>query len=285
MKKTSKFGLLLTGMLLCVSALQAQQQHQREIDRAETFGKMLFAQDRAVANATDRLRECCNLLETDRLAGWIVTRHETGGFLITYVVIGEDAEPAAKFRVSVNDGGKVRGEPEVLETPEPLSSEDLAQFNARNLALRADVKRCDNTYNTVAFRQDSGGDADWTVYLLRSTTQHGIIPAGTHYRFRISADGSRILDQRPFTNACLLLPAGEPPGIPVVTHLLDPVPTEIHVFLALLANVRLAVATPDTEGGAPKVWVVRNGKVRFAKELSDSIKKSGKNRRQDKSKS
>lgn len=272
MKRIKSSFWLAAGLTLCTSALQAQN-HERRIEAAESIGNQLFMQDRAVARATDRLRECCNLLETERLAGWIVDRPESGRFLVTYVVLNEDQEPEAKFRVNMACDGSVVGEPEALETPEPLTGRDLAQFKARILAMQADVKRCDGTYNTVALPHGSGDDAEWTIYMLRSTTQHGVIPVGTHYRFRINADGSRILDDWRFTNACLMMPTGEPPQIPYVTHFRDPVPNEVHVFLALFADRPLAVGISEAEGDKPEVWMVNDGKIRHSKDLTESILK------------
>ena len=55
-------------------------------------------------------------------------------------------------------------------------------------------------------------------------------------------------------------PEPRPGGIAGVTHLLDPYPTEIHVFLSLWMGKPLYVMT-----GPETVWIVDQGKIRRSK--------------------
>ena len=53
-------------------------------------------------------------------------------------------------------------------------------------------------------------------------------------------------------------PAGRPEAL-VVTHFLDPTPTEIHVFSSLAAQVPIYVATTQNK----HVWSVEGSKIRI----------------------
>ena len=89
------------------------------------------------------------------------------------------------------------------------------------------------------------------------------VPLGGHYRFEV-LDG-KIVDSRTFTNSCISLPTGaddegnKPAGL-TISHLLDPIPTEIHVFSTYAARVPIYVITSQNE----RIWVseVSGGKSR-----------------------
>ena len=62
---------------------------------------------------------------------------------------------------------------------------------------------------------------------------------------------------RAFTKSCSAVPIDSPKAkdakspILTITHLLDPTPTEIHVFSSLVARMPVMVAT-----GTRKIWAV-----------------------------
>jgi hypothetical protein len=96
------------------------------------------------------------------------------------------------------------------------------------------------------------------MYLTTPQTTSGAYPLGGHYLLTIAPAGD-IVSVRKFTNSCVNL--GPPPGrggrhgTPVgmfVTHLLDPLPTEIHVFTSLSAKQPVFVGI----GNPPRVWMV-----------------------------
>jgi hypothetical protein len=64
-----------------------------------------------------------------------------------------------------------------------------------------------------------------------------------------------VLTTRPFTRSCLNMPArppqGSTPSMLVVSHLLDPEPTELHVFTSLTSRLPVGVVTPDR-----RLWTV-----------------------------
>jgi hypothetical protein len=98
------------------------------------------------------------------------------------------------------------------------------------------------------------------VYVLTPQTQAGIFPFGGHSRATFSAAGA-LLSQRTFTNTCLDMSnqpeGGDPIAAVGVTHLLDPIPTEIHVFLSIWMALPVAVATREPR----RVWMVTGDRI------------------------
>ena len=99
-------------------------------------------------------------------------------------------------------------------------------------------------------------DAPVDVYQTSTPAARGRFPLGGHFRSTVAADGT-VSASRGFTNACvdIELPAaapGQPPRPIGVTHLLDAMPTEIHLLVAQLAGRPLLVAT----GEPHRVWLV-----------------------------
>jgi hypothetical protein len=92
-------------------------------------------------------------------------------------------------------------------------------------------------------------DAPVTVYQISPQTERGRFPLGGHFRTIVAADGS-VAETRGFTNTCLDVdvPApveGQPPRPIAVTHLLDPLPAEIHVLAAALVGRPLVVVAGE----------------------------------------
>ena len=98
------------------------------------------------------------------------------------------------------------------------------------------------------------------VYLLSAQKETATFPMGGHYRVLVDRDG-RVVASRPYTLGCLAMTAPKlPPGATpvgfVVNHLLDPVPTEIHVFASYSLHMPVFVATPDK-----RVWRVKGSEI------------------------
>lgn len=59
---------------------------------------------------------------------------------------------------------------------------------------------------------------------------------------------------------------GKTPEVLIVTHLLDPQPTELHAFVSRNIPVALAVATLPNS----KLWVISKGRITFVRDLDKS---------------
>ncbi len=228
---------------------------------AEAAGRAIYLHDRAAAVATDAVMELKTFRQDGKrgaLAGWITEQRETG---IVVTFLSSEPVPRARYRATVASDGRVSGMVEALAAPVALTAYERGAARARTTAATVTFEPCSRTYNTVVLPA-TGEGGGWAVYLLPGTTQHGVVPLGGSYRLDLDATGERILRQRPFTRSCIALDSPRNTGSMkavalMITHLLDPMPTEVHVFWSLWARQPMYVAT--SEGN----WLIEDGKIRL----------------------
>lgn len=213
----------------------------------EATGRAIFEHDRAAAVATDVAMSQRAFKHDKRVRGW-VTEARDGGIVVTFI----DETPSALYRVLVSAEG-VPSPLLPLETPEPLDSFGSGAAMARRLALESPFPACSSTYNTVVL-PDPAFEGGWVVYLLPGTTRDDVVPLGGTHRFEVR-DGA-VAAERGFTRSCIALNRGLELAAMMVTHILDPVPTEAHVHWSLWAATPMYVST---EGG---LWKIEQGRVR-----------------------
>jgi hypothetical protein len=242
------------------------QEEQAALRKAEATGLAIYKHDHAAAVATDALGALGVLKSDKRLRGWL-TEEQGEGVLVTF--FGAEADEALKafYRVSVSKGGEVTGSPQELKVPEALTQFESSAAPARTFAAAYSFQRCAEQYNTVVLPADSAATPSWVVYLLPATTDALRIPLGGAHRLELDATGKSLISERGFTRSCVVLgdPKGDPkrrPTMLVATHLMDPVPTEIHVFWNLWTGIPLDILT--TSNG--KIWNLSNGHISLVKQ-------------------
>lgn len=250
--------LALTSLLACQLSLAAAQstlpteaapaRDLPAIQAAEAAGLRIYRHDAAAAAASDVVQAKGSPAVLTGTRGWI-TQEAQAGIIVTFI----DAAPRALYRVTVAADGTV-SQTQELPAPLPLTAFERGALAARNAAVQASFRRCAERYNTVVFPAEAGSDAKWTVYLLPATTDKRHVPVGGTHRLEI--DGDKVVRQREFTRSCIALERAPQAVALVISHLLDPTPTEAHVFWALWANKPLVVTT-----GPNRNWVVQDGKV------------------------
>ena len=121
--------------------------------------------------------------------------------------------------------------------------------------------RCDDAPFNVAAIPPASPEAPIDVYLLTPQVAKGAFPYGGHYRLSVGADG-KVAGERAFTKSCITMATDDRQAAAmVVSHLLDPVPTEIHVFTALTAGLPVYVAV---EGD--RLYEVTGERVRLVRQ-------------------
>nr|WP_298132909.1 hypothetical protein [uncultured Pseudoxanthomonas sp.] len=221
---------------------------------AEATGRAIYLHDQAAAVATDAVMELKAFRQNGkqgRLAGWI-TEQRDEGIVVTF--LSSDAEPRARYRVTVDSEGRVVGDLDALAEPAALTPSELGAARARNTAAKAEFAPCSRSYNTVVLPDPREGSG-WIAYLLPGTTKQGIVPIGGSYRLDLDATGERILKQRGFTRSCIVLESPRDSVGMMITHLLDPMPTEVHVFWSLWAGKPMYVGT------SAGLWKIEDGQV------------------------
>ncbi|MGE7207039.1 hypothetical protein ACQKJZ_15355 [Sphingomonas sp. NPDC019816] len=233
-----------------------RSEKQRLAD-ASFFGAMIYAFDRAAWVSSDSLMEIVPRDQLTGVGGYVIEPVEKDTLRATYFK-GAAADARAFFVADVRGGKVVRHE--ILSEPVPLTPQQMILARAREIATQeAAAKRyrpCTAApFNTVVLPSVSGGPV--TVYLLSPQVSHTSYMMGGNYRVAIAPDG-RIVDSRAFNTSCLdlKLPEKQKRGDAViglfVNHLLDPVPTEIHVFASYSVLQPIFVLTPDK-----RTWQVR----------------------------
>jgi hypothetical protein len=229
---------------------------------------MLYDYDQAAWHTTDTMLKDIPDPAGAGIRGWVVTP-VSAGWLVTYLKPNGDGYAAVYSAVWT--GTDVTDRKVLKDADTRLSPIQLQLIAARKAVNDSEAKPCANVpFNSVVMPAEDGHSI--LVYLLTPQTKNDVIPLGGHYRFTIR-DGA-IVEQRKFTNDCIDLSTGKqdgqaaPVGL-VVTHLLDPVPTEIHVFSMFAARIPIYVATTSNR----LMWVVEASGGRARIRLLEKIKK------------
>ena len=237
------------------------QEEQAAIRRSEATGLTIYKHDHAAAVATDALGALGIFKSDKRIRGWI-TEEQGEGTLVTIISGDANEVPQALYRVSVSKEGEVTGPPRELKTPEVLTAFESGAAAARIFAGKYSFQACAEHYNTVVLPGDSSTTPNWVVYLIPATRDALRIPLGGAHRLELDATALQLINERGFTRSCLVI--GDPkadakqrPVMLMASHLLDPVPTEIHVFWNLWSGIPLDILTPPYG----TVWSISKGHI------------------------
>lgn len=252
-------NFMVIALALCCQAVFADEAPLQELPleqeaallhSAESTGATIYLHDHAAAVATDAALKLKAFKKDKRIRGWI-TEPRQGRIIVTFV----DQTPAALYRIEVSENG-VAGPVIVLDSPTALSEYEQGAATARAAAMASEFQPCSSRYNPVVLPASATADGNWMVYLLSATTKSSVVPLGGTYRMEVS--GSTVTAQRGFTRTYITLQNSPRTAGLMVTHLLDPVPTEAHVFWSLWAKQPMYVAVVN--GG---LWGIENGKIRM----------------------
>jgi hypothetical protein len=213
---------------------------------AETTGLAIYRHDQAASIATDVAFKVRSFKKDKRIIGWI-TEERQGSIIVTFI----DKTPAALYRVTVSNG--IADSLESLQSPAALTTYETGAAAARQAALASKFEPCSKNYNSVVL--PSSADGKWLVYLIPGTTKNNVVPIGGTYK--IEVNDSKVVAQRGFTRTCISLQTDPRAVALMITHLLDPIPTEAHVFWSIWAKKPLYVATPPNG----IIWVVDGNKI------------------------
>lgn len=241
-------------------------ERHRQLDWVLERGRLLFALDRAAWVATDDMQERIKDPQQAGLLGYIVDRDDAGLVAIFYAQ--EQDRLVAAYRARIGARGVASSE--VFKAGERPALTARQQRLARTLEQLRDaaprLEMCGPSAPNVAIVPPDTPDGPIDLYVMTPQTDTNVLPFGGHHKLTLDKDG-RILNQRRFTNTCLAMPlsqAGQPRPVGLgVTHLLDPVPTEIHVFSAMAGKIPVAVAA----GGS--IWEVTGEAIRFISRLDE----------------
>ena len=233
-------------------------EERRRLVAAGLRGHLLFELARAGQLSTQDMLARLPDPSAAGIAGWLAVPDGDGMVAIYYADTADG--PVAVYRGRIA-GGRIATSDVFVGADRPaLDPAQRRMAAARAAVATLDRQPCGGDFNVIVIPPESAS-APVEVYKLSPQTQRGRYPLGGHFLVTVAADGS-IASTRAFTNRCLDLEpaidlAGTQPRPIAVTHLLDPLPTEIHVFLSLWMNRPLLVAT----GNPDRLWTISRGRI------------------------
>lgn len=217
---------------------QVQLQHNLAL------GTLLYEYDQSAWHVTDAALAAMPNAIKSQSRGYVTTPARNG-FRTTFY--GLDGTKYYPIYSAVWTGSKIEDERRFAGN-DNLSAEELRLIEDRRVALAGagELVMCSKARPNIIVVPDGSDPALTHVYVLTPQTSNGHFPAGGHHRIDVS--GGKVVATRDFTKHCvdLEVPGGDkkPVGL-IVTHLLDPVPTEIHVFTVFATRLPLFVGVPD----------------------------------------
>ena len=232
------------------------------LDETVERGRLLVAIARAGIMATQDMLTRVSDPNGAGISGWIA---EPAGnsMLVTFYADPADGEtgPArAVYRATVL-GGRVTSREMFLGADRPaLSPLPARMAAARAASENAELRACTDQPFNVLVVPPASATAPVDVYRISTPAARGRFPLGGHFRSTVTADGN--VETRNFANACTSLDAsplgeGQQPAPIGVTHLLDPLPTEVHLLLAQTIGRPLLVVTGEPQ----RIWLVTGDRI------------------------
>jgi hypothetical protein len=288
MHRATGFGTMLI-LLALVSPVPAradgganlQAVNAPAIEFALQRGAQLYAYDQAAWHVTDAMQADIKDVAGAGLRGYIISPTKAG-LRVTFYGLKGDKPIGVYTAVWEYGDGKMhevnlQGHDIMLKVQpvisgrkilqgdqeQRLSDEQSRMIAARELVVQSlshdnqgFVWQCTNgQMNTAVLPREHATDPD-IVYFMTAQVDTPLYPLGGHFRFMVR-DG-KIVEKRAFTKACANLSDvgedGKKIKQVILTHLLDPVPTEIHVFTMLSMHLPIGVST--TENGM--LWAIEN---------------------------
>jgi len=240
------------------------EEFQMAVAKAEMFGTDIYMQDIAAWVVTDFLSDNGVLEKDKRLRGW-VTEHTdkemTNGRMMVTFVGDVEGESKALYQVET-ESGKVLSKtylyhPEGIE----LTDSQLSMYKARQTALMSEFRACSNRYNTAVIKFSDEVRSYNIVYLLAGTVNRGEIMAGGNHRLTLSSSGEDVLESTSLSNSCIVLQKSDEVAALTLSHIVEPTPNAVHVFLSLLHQVPIYIRTTENR----ITWKVEGNKVSIVK--------------------
>ena len=260
-RKNAVLAMAAVGLMAAAlaPAAMAEVTEAEKTANAEAMatGKLIYQYDQAAWHSTDALLALIKPADYPDLRGWVVEPHDDGKLLVTY--FGQRNGPRYAIvryvmqGAAVVEGGLVpKGEDAALS---PLANRLV---DARDAATERFVKEklgfcTEGSANSVILPPDGNGRI--RAYIMSPSVTAGVFPLGGHYRFDIDGAG-KVASWRPFLKSCMMIDSRPDEEMKekaffVVSHLLDPQPTEIHYFVRYNVPIDMGIIMADED-----IWLL-----------------------------
>jgi hypothetical protein len=252
---------ILVAVMANVAAAQGAKETEA-VARASERGALLYAYDQAAWHGTDDMLKKIQD-PSNKVGGYIVDGPATAPRLIFFDKDGQAAVYIATFSGNRLVNGHVLGDNED-RTLSALDRRMIAALGAARLAISKDdnIRPCaSRPFNTVVLPPESR-KGPIAVYFFTPQTDAAAIPFGGHFKINVDVRGNAGKARR-FSKSCLdvptqpKVPGDAKPEAVFVTHLLDPAPTEVHVFNSLALGKLVMVGTASNK----MIWPVAGADI------------------------
>jgi hypothetical protein len=261
-------------LALSAAAHAAEPEVEQAIEHASKRGELIFKLDQSAWVSTDELRRKVPDLAKSGIQGWVID--PAGDRMLAIYYRLEGGEPRAAFIAETRGDNVLTSHVLGDHEDRRLTPIQIRMARAAQVARRLPLERCtDGPINSVIIPPTSP-DAPVTVYMLSPRVKTDEFPFGGHQRFDIDMEG-KVVARRAFSKACLNMtpppaPDGGEPAVAIVTHLLDPTPTEIHVFTSISMGRPIVVGTNADQPSSEtfRMWLVDGPKISFVDVAKDA---------------
>ena len=238
-------------------------EYQMDVVKAQMFGAEIYSQDIAAWVVTDFLASKGVLEKDKRLRGWVTEQAESEDEYVRMLVsfIGEvSGEYKALYQVEAKSGNVLTETYKEFPSGIELSKSQLGMFKARQTALSSEFMTCSNSYNTAVVRFDDEVNSYNIVYILAASVKAGEVMAGGNHRVTLNNNGDEIVENFPLSKSCITLQKTDDVAALTLSHIVEPTPNAVHVFLSLLHRIPIYVLTTENK----IIWKVEGNKISIA---------------------
>ena len=227
---------------------QAEEDHAH-IEAAVQRGRLLGAIAQAGQIGTQDMLAHVSDPNSAGISGWIAVPDANAVNVVFYAAAANGAPPTAVYRVSIVGGRVTERHTFLTGTRPPLGPHEARMAAARAATDALDHHPCGGDEFNVFVVPPAAPDAPIDVYQLSPQTQRGHFPLGGHFKSTIARDGS-VVASTALAATCgdLAVPdaAGAQAAPLRINDAADPLPTELHVFMAMWTNRPLIVAAGES---------------------------------------
>jgi hypothetical protein len=223
------FVPLIIGGTIGLSGIgaAADSPSQHELDAITERGRALVAYDQAAWHSTDAVLA---LKPRDGAVSHYIPRRTPTGWVVAF---GHLADAGDAFIIEYEATANSESGPFVAAAVKPARRDtDYFLHAVRAIELaKGDFQFLNRQYNVAALPIDTG---EWWVYLIPAQVKADVWPLGGDGRYRISADGSRIVEKRQLHKSIIEQPVPKNAAAGFHTHILSDLPEDTDVFLVLV---------------------------------------------------
>lgn len=261
-------GLIALALFACTVSLgqKIEPPTQAELDKITRRGRLLAEYDQAAWHSSDAVMA----LKPDRSKLTFYAAQKTAaGWVAVFGRLSERRDRALVLYEASQGESPTRFNVVVHDPPREDTGFFLSAARAIPLAL-GDYPRAERPYNVAVIPAES---EDMYIYIQPAQTKTGVYPLGGDVRYRISADGSTILEKRQLHRTILEVGNPDPKvkwegGYHI--HVLSDIPEDTDVFHVL----RQDHPVPEIISSKKYTYIIQpDGSIVFAGDTDKFLQK------------